>query len=165
MRTALPFLVLALGGCGGESGPTHWKDQPLETVEGVRDGVGYTIQLPKGMKKDSADYSDGYNYHQNGYTFAPRIAVTKASAPRTLEAALAEEDEPVLDKIATPEGWVYLTRNAAYKDDPDFLLEGQVGDFNCTGRLYPMRKRGEGEKEVQALWPKVAAMCLSIKKK
>lgn len=165
MRIALAASILSLLlGCG-ESGPTHWKDQPLEAVTGTVDGVGYTIQLPRGMKQESAE-SSSYAYHQDGYTFAPRVSVTTRK-PRTLDEALADETEPVIDKIdklTTTDGWAYLTENSSYKGKADYIVEAQVGELACWARIYPMRKRSESEKDVKALWHKVAAMCLSLKR-
>lgn len=163
MRTLLLVAaVAALPACGGNSGPPHWKDQPLETVSSTVDGTAYSIELPKGMQK-SKD-SEEFQYHADvggeGYVFAPRLYIRKAK-PQTLAAALAEEKQPILDKQETAAGWVYAIENDAYKGKEDYLLRGQNGELHCDGRVYGMKK-GEPAKE---LIPLVEKMCLSLKAK
>lgn len=173
MKLALCSL-LVVAAC--DSGPTHWKKQPLETYEGTHDGMAFTIQMPKGMKQSGVDskYSVEWGYSQQvdgeGYTFAPSISVSKAAKKKTLDEAIAEESSvkaptDVLHKEETATGWVFAIKNDAYKDKEDYLVYGQtfVGDaaLKCNARVYPMKK-GDGAK---GDIPLVAKMCQSLKAK
>src|SRR5687768_16782176 len=124
MRSALAVVLLAAA-CG-ESGPTHWKKQPLETMEGSNDGVAFTIQLPKGMQKSSVEskYSVEWGYHakvgDEDYVFAPSVSVSKASKKQTLDEAIKGESSvkaptDVVFKEETANGYVFALENSAYK--------------------------------------------------
>jgi hypothetical protein len=171
MRTllvpGLPLLLLAA--CGG-GGPTHWKDQPVETVSATFKGHAYTIELPKGMKTSGhSTYDDDYQYHQdkNGesYAFAPMVGVAWLDKKSTLEDDLKSEKGAVIHKDSTADGWVASYENDSQKKGEDFVIHAQrfVGEaaFTCHARVYAM-KRGEDVKE---LIPLVEKMCLSIKAK
>lgn len=173
MRTILVLglvLVLGLGlvaACGG-GGPTHWKDQPVETVSGNFKGHAYTIDLPKGMTKGTSTFDDDYQYHQdrNGepYTFAPSVGVSWKDKKGTVEDDLKYEKSAVVHKESTADGWVVALENGSSgKDDYVIHAEKFVGDaaFGCHARVYAMKK---GE-DVKALIPLVEKMCLSIKAK
>jgi len=164
MRTLL--LLSLVAACGG-GGPTHWKDQPVETVSGTFKGHAYSIDLAKGMTKSSADYSDEYQYHQdrNGepYTFAPSVSVSWSEKKRTLDDELKTEKDEVVHKESTADGWIAAIANGSKKDDYVIHAERFVGEsaFRCNARVYAMKK---GE-DVKALIPLVEKMCLSIKAK
>ena len=88
MRIAHTLIIVALAACGG-GGPEHWSKQPLETFEGTNDGVTFTIQLPKGMKKSTVeskyDVEFAYRAEVGGETrvFSPSVSVSKRK-PETL---------------------------------------------------------------------------------
>ena len=167
MRTFPLLPVIVLAGCGG--GPTHWKDQPVETVSATFKGHAYTIDLPKGMTaSDHHEYSDDYQYHQdkNGepYTFAPMVGVSWNDKKTTLAEEEKGEKSPIVHKEQMADGWVMSYENSGQKGN-DFLVSAEryVGDsaFRCHARVYQMKK-GEDVKE---LLPLVEKMCLSIKAK
>jgi hypothetical protein len=89
-------MVVALAACGG-GGPELWSKQPLETFEGTNDGVTFTIQLPKGMKKSTVEskYDVEFAYHAEvggeNRVFAPNVSVSKASKKETLDDAIRGE--------------------------------------------------------------------------
>ena len=149
MRIALCLILVAA--CGG-GGPTHWNEQPLETFEGTNDGVTFTIQLPKGMKKSSVEskYDVEYAYHQevggDSRTFAPSVSVSKASKKQTLEEAMKGEADikaptDVVFKEESADGWAYAIENSSYKGREDYLVRAQktIGDvtLNCNARPSP----------------------------
>lgn len=173
MRIALLFLLLVA--CG-DDGPTHWNKQPLEPQEGTNDGVTFTIQLPKGMRKSSVEskYSVEWGYHAKrggeDYVFAPSVSVSKSSKKRTLAEAIDEEkkvtkDLDVVWKEETPASWAYAYENTTYKGKDDYMIIGETttGDITmrCTARVYPMTKGGKAKGDI----PAVAKMCASIKPK
>ena len=173
MRIALCLVMLAA--CGG-GGPEHWSKQPLETFEGTNEGVTFTIQLPKGMKKSSVEskYDVSYAYHADvggeSRTFAPSISVNKASKKQTLEEAMKGESDikaptDVVFKEELPDGWTYAIENSSYKGREDYLVRAQktVGDVTlyCSARVYPMTKGGKAKGDI----PLVAKMCHSLKTK
>jgi hypothetical protein len=161
------LLLVLVAACGG--GPTHWKDQPVETVSATFKGHAYTIDLPKGMKKGSSDYSDDYQYHQdkNGedYVFAPSVGVSWSDKKGTLEDDMKGEKGAVLHKESTADGWIAAYENGSSGKGDDYIIHAErfVGDaaFRCNARVYKMKK-GEDVKE---LVPLVEKMCLSIKAK
>lgn len=165
MRTLL--LLALVTACGG-GGPTHWKDQPIETVSGSFRGHAYTIELPKGMVKGSETYADSYQYKQdkNGepYVFAPSVSVSWDDAKTTVDDALKSESGAVIHKDTTADGWVAAVENGKSAKD-DYLIRAQrfvgTGALHCNARVYAM-KRGE---DVKALIPLVEKMCLSLKAK
>ncbi len=167
MRNLL-LLSVVLAACGG-GGPTHWKDQPVETVSATFKGHAYTIDLPKGMTKGTSTYDDDYQYHQdkNGepYTFAPSVGVSWSDKKGTLEDELKNEKDPMVHKESMADGWVATFENGSKGKGDDFVIHAEkfVGDaaFSCHARVYAM-KRGE---DVKALIPLVEKMCLSIKAK
>jgi hypothetical protein len=174
MRSIL-LAVLAVAACGGD-GPTHWKDQPLETFEGTNDGVTFTIQLPKGMKKSSVEskYDVEYSYHQDvggeGRVFAPNVSISKASKKKTLEEGMKDESDiksptDVVFKEETADGWTFAIENSSYKGREDYLVRAQktVGDitFRCSARVFPMKKGGKTKDDI----PAIAKMCQSVKPK
>ena len=174
MRSALSILVLAAA-CG-DSGPTHWNKQPLETFEATHEGTAFTIQLPKGMQKSKVEskYSVEWAYHANvggeDYVFAPSVSVGKVSKKETLDEAIKDEKDiksptDVLFKEETANGWVFAMKNSYAKKDEDFIVRGQtfVGDgaLTCSARLYPMKKDGTAKDDI----PRVAKMCQSIQPK
>ena len=173
MKLALCSLVM-VAACGN-SGPTHWKKQPLETYEGTHDGMAFTIQMPKSMKQSGVDskYSVewGYSQKNNGedYTFAPSISVAKTKKMTLDEAIKAERSvkapTDVVHKEETANGWVFAIKNDAYKDKEDYLVYGQtfVGDaaLACNARVYPMKKGDSAKGDI----PLVAKMCQSLEAK
>lgn len=167
MKLALPIL-LAVTACG-DSGPTHWNKQPLETFEGANEGASFTIQLPKGMQKSKVEskYSVEYAYHQDGRVYSPSISVSKASKKKTLDEAIAseysvkEKGNAVVWKEQTAEGWAFAIENDSYKGREDYLIRAQTGDWDCNGRVSPMTKGGKSKDDI----PLVAKMCWSIKTK
>lgn len=160
-------LMTLVAACGG-GGPTHWKDQPIETISGTFKGHAYTIDLPKAMTKGTSTYDDDYQYHQdrNGepYTFAPSVGVSWKDKKGTLEEDGKYEKGAVIHKDSTPEGWVVAYENGAGKTD-DFIIHAErfvgEGALRCNARVYAMKK---GE-DVKALIPLVEKMCLSLKAK
>ena len=171
-RIALTLVFALATGCGSD-GPTHWSKQPLETFEGTNDGVSFTIQLPKGMKKSSVEskYDVEYAYHAEvggeSRTFAPSVSVSKASKKETLEDAIKSESSvkaptDIVFKEESADGWVYALENDSYKGREDYLLRAQktIGDisFRCTARVYPMKKGGKTKGDI----PLVAKMCQSL---
>jgi hypothetical protein len=173
MRIALSLILIAA--CGG-GGPTHWNEQPLETFEGTNDGVTFTLQLPKGMKKSSVEskYDVEFAYHQEvggeGRVFAPSVSVSKSSKKQTLEEAMKGESDikaptDVVFKEEWPDGWAYAIENSSYKGREDYLVRAQktVGDVSltCNARVYPMKKGGTAKGDI----PAVAKMCQSLKTK
>jgi hypothetical protein len=168
MRTFPLLPVVLLAACGG--GPTHWKDQPVETVSATFKGHAYTIDLPKGMKTSgSSTYDDDYQYHQdkNGedYVFAPMVGVSWSDKKTTLAEEEKNEKAPIVHKEQMADGWVMSYENSGQKKGSDFLVSAEryVGDsaFRCHARVYQMKK-GEDVKE---LIPLVEKMCLSLKAK
>lgn len=164
MRT---LCIVLLAACGG--GPTHWKDQPVETVSATFKGHAYTIDLPKGMKaSDHHEYSDDYQYHQDksgeDYVFAPMVGISWNDKKTTLADEEKNEKAPIVHKEQMADGWVMSYENSGQKGN-DFLVSSEryVGDsaFRCHARVYQMKK-GEDVKE---LIPLVEKMCLSIKAK
>lgn len=172
MRSAL-LLLLAATACGSD-GPTHWSKQPLETFEGTNDGVTFTIQLPKGMKKSSVEskYDVEFAYHAEvggeSRTFAPSVSVSKAARKQTLDEAIKGESSvkaptDIVFKEETADGWVYALENDSYKGREDYLVRGQKnveGDvaLRCSARVYPMKKGGKAKDDI----PLVAKMCQSL---
>jgi hypothetical protein len=160
-------LVILLAACGN-SGPTHWKDQPLEAVTGTTNGHAYSIQLPKGMQKSKGDskWGDEYQYHQDGRAYAPMLTVSWEDKKDTLESQTTPDRGPFLDKGSDASGWYFVTENSAYKGKSDYtmLVSRSAGDgaFSCSARVYPMVK---GEDVKGALVPLVLKMCQSIQVK
>jgi hypothetical protein len=174
MRIA-PLSLLFVVACGGD-GPKHWKDQPLEAQEGANDGVNFTIQLPKGMKKSSVEskYSVEWGYHAEvggqNRVFAPSFSVSKASKKLTLEEAIKDNTidikapTDVVWKEENATGWAYALENSSYKGKEDYIVHAQTaGDpaMKCHIRVYPMKKGGKAKDDI----PLVAKMCWSIKTK
>lgn len=160
-------MLAVLPACGG--GPTHWKDQPTETVAGTFKGHAYTIDLPKGMRKsDHTTYEDEYSYHQDkggeDYVFAPNVGVGWSDKKSTLDEAVKREQGAIVHKDQQADGWVFAFENDSKKGN-DYVIHAEryVGDaaWSCHARVYPMKK---GE-EVKDLIPLVEKMCLSIKAK
>ncbi len=171
MRTLLAVLlfVSVSGGCGG-GGPTHWQEQPLETIDGTFDGHAYSIALPKGMVKNSDKYSDEYQYKAKRggelYVFAPRVSVGWSTRKETLEDRLKSEKETPVHKEQTADGYIAAFENSSYKGKEDYVVYAQryVGEnaLTCSARVYPMKK---GETVKDKLLPLVQQMCLSLKAK
>lgn len=168
MRNLLVFSIV-LAACGG-GGPTHWKDQPVETVSATFKGHAYTIDLPKGMKTSGhSTYDDDYQYHQDkggeDYVFAPAVGVSWNDKKGTVEDDLGTEKGAVIHKESTADGWVVAFENGTKGKGDDFVIHAErfVGEaaFRCNARVYAM-KRGE---DVKGLIPLVEKMCLSIKAK
>jgi len=170
MRTLLAVLlfVSVSGGCGG-GGPTHWQDQPLETIGGTFDGHAYSIELPKGMVKNSDKYSDEYQYKAKRggelYVFAPRVSVGWSTRKETLEDRLTSEKETPVHKEQTADGYIAAFENSSYKGKEDYVVYAQryVGEnaLTCSARVYPMKKGGKAKDDI----PLVAKMCQSLKTK
>jgi len=167
MRILLVLPVVAA--CGGGD-PTHWKDQPTETVTSTFKGHGYTIDLPKGMKKsEHTDWEDEYQYHQEvhgeGYTFSPSIGVSWSDKKSTLDDGMKREKTAPIDKQQAADGWIFSVENDSQKGKDDFLIRAEKwvgeGALTCSARVYPMKK---GE-DAKPLIPLVEKMCLSIKAK
>jgi len=166
MRTLLALLVVA--GCGG--GPTHWQDQPLETIESTFEGHKYSIEIPKGMVKSDSKYSDEYQYKAKRgdelYVFAPSISVGWTDKKETLGDRMKTEKETPVHSDSNAEGYVVALENSAYKGKEDYVIYAQryvgEGAFTCNARVYPMKK---GETVKDKLLPLVEKMCLSIKAK
>lgn len=166
MRQQLAFLIITVAACGGGDGPTHWKDQPIETVESTTNGHAYTIQLPKGMVKDAESYGDSYQYKAKRgdelYVFAPSISVSWRDKKQTVDEAMKYEKATPTKKEQLADGFVHVAPNSSNKDKDDVIIATQryVGDgaFECRARLYPMVK-GES---LTDLIPRVEKMCLSI---
>lgn len=170
MRTLLAaLLVTSVIGCGG-GGPTHWQEQPLETIEGTFEGHAYSIEIPKGMVKGSSSYSDEYQYKAKRgdelYVFAPNVSVGWAAKKETLDDRLKSEKETPVFKEQTADGYVAAFENSSYKGKEDYVIHAQryVGDsaLTCNARVYPMKK---GENVKDKLLPLVQKMCLSLKAK
>jgi hypothetical protein len=165
LRTTAIAILLAACGNGG---PPHWKDQPLQTFSGTTGGHAYSIDLPKGTAKSTVEskYSDDYDYHTGGRTYAPSVSVSWNDKKDTLDQAVASEHDPVLDKTSDDGGWAYVTENSAYKGSSDYIINAQrfVGDgaFSCHARVFPMVK---GEDVKTKLVPLVEKMCASLKAK
>lgn len=160
-------LVILLAACGN-GGPPHWKDQPAQTFSGTTRGHAYSIDLPTGTQKSKVDSgaSDDYDYHTGGRTYAPSVSVSWNDKKHTLEDALAQEKEPIVDKSSDAGGWVYVTENSTYKGKSDFIITAQRfagdGSFSCNARVFPMVK---GEDVKTNLVPLVEKMCASLKAK
>ena len=169
MRTLLATFLVAAAACGG-GGPTHWQEQPLETIDGTFDGHKYSVELPKGMVKSSDKYSDEYQYKAKRgdelYVFAPNLSVGWATKKETLEDRLKSETETPVHKEQTADGYVAAFENSSYKGKEDYVIYAQryVGDaaLTCNARVYPMKK---GENVKDKLLPLVEKMCLSLKAK
>ena len=178
MRNPLLANAIGLGlvACGSD-GPTHWKDQPLETAEGTNDGVAFTIQLPKGMKKSTVEskYDVEWGYHQEyageNRVFAPSVSISKASKKQTLEEAIKDDRDikaptDVVFKEESPAAWVYAKENSSYKGKEDYIVVGQTNvnettAMRCHVRVYPLTKGGKVKGDIQ----KIAEMCKSLKAK
>jgi hypothetical protein len=160
-------LVILLAACGN-GGPPHWKDQPLQTFTGTTGGHAYSIDLPKGTEKSKVEskYSDDYDYHTGGRTYAPSVSISWNEKKDTIDQAIATEHDPVLDKSSDDGGWVYVTENSAYKGKSDYIINAQRfagdGSFSCHARVFPMVK---GEDVKTKLLPLVEKMCASLKVK
>jgi hypothetical protein len=162
-------VLCVLGGCGG-GGPEHWKDQPIETVQGSFEGHAYTIEIPKGMKKSDITKSwDDYSYHAKrggeDYVFAPNVSVSWNTKKQSLDEALGHEKNPVVRKEQLSDGFIFVLESEAMKKNKSFTvdLERYVGDgaLTCHARVWEMAK---GE-DVKGLVPAVEKMCLSLKAK
>lgn len=169
-RTFLASLLFVSAvGCGG-GGPTHWQEQPLETIEGTFKDHKYSIEIPKGMVKGSDTYSDEYQYKAKRggelYVFAPNVSVGWTDKKETLEDLLKSEKETPVHKEQTADGHIAAFENSSYKGKEDYVIRAQryVGDgaLTCSARVYPMKK---GENVKDKLLPLVQKMCLSLKTK
>ena len=170
MRTTLlALLVTSVVGCGG-GGPTHWQEQPLETIEGTFESHKYSIAIPKGMVKSSDTYSDEYQYKAKRgdelYVFAPSVSVGWAAKKQTLDELLKNEKETPVLKEQTADDHIAAFENSSYKGKEDYIVHAQryVGDsaLTCSARVYPMTK---GENVKDKLLPLVQKMCLSLQTK
>ncbi|MBA3453289.1 MAG: hypothetical protein H0T42_09380 [Deltaproteobacteria bacterium] len=170
MRTFLAALLVAsVVGCGG-GGPTHWQEQPLETIEGTFKGHTYSIEIPKGMVKGSDTYSDEYQYKAKRgdelYVFAPSISVGWTDKKENLGDRLKSEKETPVHQEQTADGHIAAFENSAYKGKEDYVVYAQryvgEGALTCNARVYPMKK---GENVKAKLLPLVQKMCLSLKAK
>jgi len=167
MRTLLALLLVAA--CGG-GGPTHWQEQPLETIEGTFEGHKYSIEIPKGMVKSDSKYSDEYQYKAKRggelYVFAPSLSVGWTDRKETLEDRLKSEKETPVHKESTADGYIAAFENSSYKGKEDYVVYAQryvgEGALTCNARVYPMKK---GETVKDKLLPLVEKMCLSLKAK
>jgi hypothetical protein len=166
-------LLLAFTFACGSDGPTHWSKQPLETFEGTNDGVTFTIQLPKGMKKSSVEskYDVSFAYHAEvggeSRVFAPSVSISKASKKQTLDEAITGDSSvkaptDVVFKEETADSWVYALENSSYKGREDYVIYGQktIGEVSlrCSARIHPMKKGAKTKGDL----PLVAKMCQSL---
>lgn len=164
LALALALALPVAAACGG-GGPTHWKDQPLETIEGKIKDHAYAIQIPKGMVKGDDSYADVYQYKAKRggelYVFAPSISISWTDKKQTVDEAMKYEKATPTKKEQTADGFVHIAPNGeGKKDDVIIAVQRYVGDgaFECRARVYPMAK----DESLTDLIPRVEKMCLSL---
>jgi hypothetical protein len=160
------LIVLGLGaGCGGSD---EWYKRPVETRTVKVDGVGVSIDLPKGMRMKDEREELVFDFLEGEYVKMPevRLSVSKLNKPWTVDDAIFgdEKNGVILRKEALPAGgYIVSMENSSYKGREDYIVRAsvKVGDkqVDCSARVTPWTK-GETVKDKVAL---VEKMCLSIK--
>jgi hypothetical protein len=116
-----PFVVVAilafvvLGACKKSEGPAgkDWSQTALKPYEGVADGIGFTVQVPEGMKATAEEIRTEWEAVDGDEFTSPHVTVSRTfvvpeSIDEAVESVMPGEKDVIAKKEALPDGFLVV---------------------------------------------------------
>ena len=114
------LIALLFAGCDKAAPPGKpWLERPLATYTGNVEGVGFTVQLPAGMRQrpgatevasDDVRFDVDLRKHEDVPEF-----VIRTGTPWTLERYLSGNTDEIVSKTTLPDGFVVVLKSKTYE--------------------------------------------------
>lgn len=166
MRTTWA-LAIALAACG-KGDDADWTTRPVKTIAATAGGIGFTIDLPDGMRQKADGDGVKFDILVDDYVKTPEVSIGAGGFAKTLDDYV--KSEPRVDnwlrKTTLPDGgYIASYENENYKGKDDYIVYAYhpFGDkvLTCNARVTPWTRGASTKDKV----PLVEKICLSLKLK